>query len=61
MDHPRPLFHLFSVFSNNSANFTTNKCKNDPSIIWCPDSNSRPLDHESDSVTTRPGLRPYAI
>ena len=24
--------------------------------IWCQDSNSRPLDHQSPPITTRPGL-----
>ena len=28
------------------------------SIIWCRDSNPRPLEHESPSITTRPGLPP---
>ena len=29
-----------------------------PSSRWCRDSNSRPLEHESPPITTRPGLPP---
>ena len=58
MGHPRPLFHLFSSFQTNITNFTTNKyVKKWPSSIWCWDSNSRPLEHLSPPITTRPGLR----
>ena len=37
----------FSVFSKNSNNFTTNNYR---------DLNSRPLDHQSPPVTSRPVL-----
>ena len=30
-----------------------------PSSIWCRDWNSRPLEHESPPIITRPGLPPY--
>ena len=30
-------------------------------LVWCRDSNSRPLEHESPPITTRPGLPPSAI
>ena len=29
-----------------------------PSSIWCQESNSRPLEHESPPITARPGLPP---
>ena len=31
-----------------------------PSSIWCQDSNSQPLEHESPPITTRPGLQSLA-
>ena len=36
----------------------TNKCEKCPFSIWCWDSNSRPLEHESLPITTWPGLPP---
>ena len=48
------LFFFFFVFSNFTTNMYVKKC---PSSIWCWDSNSRPLEHES-PITTRPGLPP---
>ena len=59
MGQPRPLFGLFSVFSNKQYNFTTNICEKCPSSIRCRDSNPRPLERESLSITTRPGLPPF--
>ena len=29
---------------------------NDPSSLWCWDSNPQPLEHESSPITTRPEL-----
>ena len=56
---PRQLFHLFLSFQRHIITiFTTNKCEKCPSSIWCRDSNSRPLEHESPPITTRPGLTP---
>ena len=52
------LFSFIFVFSNTKYNFTTNKCEKFPSSIRCRDSNSRPLEHESPPITTRPGLKP---
>ena len=53
MDNPWPLFHLFLVFSNKRYNFYYKSMwKNVTSIQY---SNSRPLEHESSSITTRPG------
>ena len=59
MGHPRPLFHLFSVFSSKKkTNFTTNLCEKCLSSIWHWDSNSWPSDYESPPLTTRPGCPP---
>ena len=55
--HPRPLFHLFLVFSNNSANLQEINVKNDP----CWDSNSKPLDHQSPPKNTGPELPPLNL
>ena len=54
---PRPLFHLFSVFSNKLYNFATNQCEKMswPSSIRLQDSNPWPLEHESPPITTRTG------
>ena len=49
----------FCLFKTHIIIFTTNKCEECPSSIWCRDSNSRPLYHESPSITTRPGLPPF--
>ena len=61
MGHPRPLFHLFSVFSNkHQYNFTIKlqqiNVKKCPSSIRRWDSNPRPSNRESPSIATRPGL-----
>ena len=52
MGLPRPLFRLFSVFSNKHYKFLqqiyVKKC---PSSIWCWDSNPRPLERESPPIT----------
>ena len=57
--HPRPLFHLFSVFSKKHYNFhnkyVRKKC---PSSIRCRDSNSQPSYYESPPLTSRPKLAP---
>ena len=60
MGHTRPLFRLFSVFSNKQTvqflqQIYVKKC---PSSIRCWDLNPRPLEHESSPITTRPGLHP---
>ena len=57
MGQPRPLFRLFSVFSNKHYIFTTNICEKCPSSIWCRDSNPRPFVHEP-PITIGPGLLP---
>ena len=60
IDQPRPLFHLLPSFQTHITNFTTNMyVKKCPSSIWCRDLNSRPLEHESPPITTRPGLPPH--
>ena len=57
MGQPRPLFHLFSSFQ--TTNFIKNRyVKKRPSSLWYRDSNSRPSEHESPIITTRPGLPP---
>ena len=54
------LFSFIFVFSNTLG--TSNRyVKNCPSSILCRDSNSRPLEHESPPITTRPGLPPYDL
>ena len=49
---------IFGLFKQQYI-LTINKCEKDPSSIWCWDSNSRPFDNHSPSITTRPGLPPY--
>ena len=58
MGHHWPLFPSFSSFQTNITIFIANKCEKCASSIQCWDSNPRPLERESSSVTTRPGL-PY--
>ena len=64
MGQSRPLFRLFSFFSNNHQNNFYNKSmwKNiNPSSIRRRDSNPRPFEHESSPITTRPGLPPSTL
>ena len=56
-----PFFCLFSSFQTNITILTTNTCGKCPSSMQCWDSNSRPLEHESPCITTRPGHPPYLI
>ena len=56
MDHPWPLFYLFSSFQTNVTIFTANICEKCPSSIWCCDSNPQSSENESPPITTRPGL-----
>ena len=60
MGQPRPLFRLFSVFSNKQYNFFTNQWEkmSCPFSILCQDLNPRPLERESPPIATRPGLPP---
>ena len=58
MGQLRPLFHLFSSLQTHITIFTTKNVKKCSSSILCWDSNSRPLDHESPPITTRPGNLP---
>ena len=53
----RPLFHLFSVFSNTQYIFYNKSMwkMSCPFSIWCWDSNPQPLEHESSPITTVPG------
>ena len=54
MGQPRPLFHFCCLFQIHITIFPTNKCEKCPCSIWCRDSNSQPLEHESPPKTTRP-------
>ena len=45
------------VFSNTQK-FYNKVCEKRPSSIWCRDSNSWPLEHESPPITIRPGFLP---
>ena len=58
MVHPRPVFIYFQSFQTTVQILQHINVKNDPSSIMCRDSNSQPLDHESPTITTRPGLGP---
>ena len=57
MGQLRPLFHLFSVFSNTQYIFYNKSMwkMSCPFSIWCWDSNPQPLEHESSPITTVPG------
>ena len=59
MGHPRPLFVYFCLFKQTLQFFQQVNVKKCPSSICCWDSNPRPLEHESPTITTRPGLPPY--
>ena len=62
MGHPRPLFRLFLVFSNQQFCFKQINVKKCPSTIRRRDSNPRPFEHElSSPITTRPGLPPLQL
>ena len=61
MDHPRPLFNLFSSFQTNITIFTSYICEKCPSSIQCLDSNPQPSEHESPPITTRPGLPSFQL
>ena len=56
--HPRPLFRLFLGFFKQTTIITNNQWYRYPSSIRRRDSNPRPLEHESSSITTIPGLPP---
>ena len=58
MGHPRPLYHLFSVFSSKQNFFKQIDVKKYPCSICRLGFNSQPSDYESLPVTTRPGLPP---
>ena len=57
--NPGLFFVYFRSFSNKHYKFLQQIfVKKYPSSIRCPDSNPRPLECESPSITTRPGLPP---
>ena len=57
--NPASFSFYFKLFKHTLQFFTTNKyVRKCSSSIWCQDSNSRPLKHESPPITTSPGLPP---
>ena len=60
LNGPTPAsFSFISVFSKlNYKFYNTQVCEKCPSGIWCQDSNSQPLEHESPAITNRPRLSP---
>ena len=56
--NPGLFFISFRIFTHTLQFLQQINVKNCPSNIWCRDSNSRPLDHESPPITARPGLPP---
>ena len=54
--NPGLFFILFLFFQTHITIFTTNKCEKCPSSIQCQDSNLQPLELDSPTITTRPGL-----
>ena len=60
MVQPKPLFRLFSVFSNKQQSFNNKSmCKNVMSIQYTvPGFEPQLLEHESSPIPTRPGLPP---
>ena len=59
MGHPWPPCHfIFCLFQTNITIFTTNKFRK--MSIQHADSNSRPSEHESAPITTRPGY-PFTL
>ena len=60
MGQSRHLFNSFSSFQTHIRIFRTNKSEKVSIQYTVRDSNSRPLEHESPPITTRPepGLRP---
>ena len=59
---PASFIVYFRSFQTNIITiFTTNYMKKCPFSIWRRDSNPRPLEHESQPITTRPGLPPEVV
>ena len=60
MGRPRPLFRLFSVFSNKQNKYYNKSMwkMSFSSSVRHQDSNPRPFKHELSPITTRPGLPP---
>ena len=58
MVQPWPLFIYFRLSKHTLQFLQQIHVKKCPSSIWCWDSNSQPLEHESTPITTRPGLQP---
>ena len=63
MGQSRPLFILYSVFSNKQYNFNNKSMlkMSCPSMIRCRNLNPQPVKHESSPITTRPGHYPKSF
>ena len=63
LNGPTPASYSFIFVFSNAHNKLYNKKVSEKmsSIIWCWDSNSWPLEHESPPIITRPGLRPIQV
>ena len=57
--HPRPLFHLVSVFLKHTLQFLEQQITVNNIPPFYADLNSQPLEHESPLITTRPGLNVF--
>ena len=55
---PATFSFIFGLFKHQYNFLQQTSVKNDPSSMRYWDSNSRPLGHESATITTRPGLPP---
>ena len=60
MDNLWPVLVIYFQSFCHSTNLQDN-VKNDPSSIWCQDSNSRPVQHNSPHLPTWRGLPPSMI
>ena len=56
--NPGLFFIYFCLFKHTLQFLQQINVKKCPSSMWWRDSNSRPLEHESPPITTRPGLPP---
>ena len=58
MGQPGLFFFIFGLFKQTSLQFSQQiYVKKYPSSIWCWNSNSQPLEHQSPLITTRLGVR----
>ena len=59
--NPGLFFISFCLFKHTLQFLQQINVKKCPSSIWCRDWNSRPLEHKSLPITTRPGLPPNGL